>query len=40
MGAHDIWFSLRLPKSPLTKPSSDDPAGSDDLEEGDQHVIS
>ena len=40
MGAHEILLSLRLPKNLWTKLSSDDPAGSDDLEEGDQHVIS
>ena len=40
MGAHEIGFSLRLPKKLWTTRSTDDPAGSDELEEGDQHVIS
>ena len=40
MGAHDIGFSLRLPKNRWNKLSSDDPAGCTDLEEGDQTVIS
>ena len=39
-GAHEIWFKQRLPKDFCTNLSSYDPAGSDDLEEGDQHVIS
>ena len=40
MGAHEFWFSLRLLKNVWTKLWSDNPAGSDDLEEGDRHVIS
>ena len=40
MGVHVIWFPLRLPQNVWTKPSSNDPAGSDGLEEWDQHVIS
>ena len=40
MGAHEIWFWMRVPKSLWTELSSDDRAGSDDLEEGDQHLIS
>ena len=40
MGAHEIWFSLGLLNNIWTKLSSDDPASSDDLDEGDQHVIS
>ena len=40
MGAHEILFSLRLPEKVWTKLSSNNQAGSDDLEEGDQNVIS
>ena len=40
MRAHEIWFSLGLPETVWTKLLSDDPASSDDLEEGDQHMIS
>ena len=40
MGVHESWFSWRLPKMFWTKLSSNDPASSDDFEEGDHHVIS
>ena len=40
MGAHEIWLSLRLSKRFWIELWSNDPAGSDDLEEGDQHMIS
>ena len=40
MGAHEIRFSLKLPMNFWTTLSSNDPACSDDLEEGGQHVIS